>query len=299
MGLGGSFPCAPPANIATLVITGYSGAGKSTALRIFEDQGFYCVENLPIFLLSDLIGGLAKRGDGQRPLAVVIDIRDSAFPGSFFEVLDRWRSSKQPPILLFLEASEEVLLRRYSQMRRVHPLASGRSLRDALRLEREQLAQLRQLADEAIDTSDLSPRELRRHLLHRIGSRAGGHDLQISFISFGYKFGPPKEADLLLDVRFLPNPFFVPALSGRSGLEPEVADYVLDNETAHCFLSHIRPLLEFLIPQYRREGKAYLTIGVGCTGGRHRSVAVVEELTRNFREAGEATLIHHRDLDPC
>jgi RNase adapter protein RapZ len=285
------------ATIATTVITGCSGAGKSTALKAFEDRGFYCVENLPLFLLADLAAGLAAREDNPRRIAVVTDIRDPAFPQSHADTFAHWRAAARPLTILFLEASEEVLLRRYSQMRRVHPLATGRSLREGLRLEREQLADIRLIADQIIDTSNLTPRDLHRHLLHWIGIREGERDLQISFISFGYKYGPPLEADLLFDVRFLPNPYFVPVLSAKSGLEAEVAGFVIENDDTRRFLDLLRPLLTFLIPQYRREGKAYLTVGIGCTGGRHRSVAMVEELTRSLRAAGEEVRVCHRDLD--
>jgi RNase adapter protein RapZ len=296
MGLAGS-SSQPAATIATTVITGCSGAGKSTALKAFEDRGFYCVENLPLFLLADLVAGLAAREDNLLRLAVVTDVRDPAFPQSHANTIAQWRDAGRPLTILFLEASEEVLLRRYSQMRRVHPLATDRTLREGLRLEREQLANIRQIADQVIDTSNLTPRDLHRHLLSLIGTREGERELHISFISFGYKYGPPPEADLLFDVRFLPNPYFVPALTARSGLEADVALYVMENEGTRRFLELLRPLLAFLIPQYRREGKAYLTVGIGCTGGRHRSVAMVEELTRSLRAAGEGVKVCHRDLD--
>jgi RNase adapter protein RapZ len=297
MGLADGFSSRPAATTVTTVITGCSGAGKSTALKAFEDSGFYCVENLPLFLLADLVTGLAGRKENPRRIAVVTDIRDPAFPHSQEEIFAPWRTTTQPLTILFLEASEEVLLRRYSQTRRVHPLASNGSLLEGLRLEREQLAGIRQGADQIIDTSNLTPRELHRCLLQRIGTGEGARDLHISFVSFGYKYGPPLEADLLFDVRFLPNPYFVPELSAKSGLEPEVAAYVMENDATRHFLDLLRPLLAFLIPQYRREGKAYLTVGIGCTGGRHRSVAMVEELTGFLRDTGEGVKVWHRDLD--
>jgi RNase adapter protein RapZ len=280
---------------ATIVITGLAGAGKSTALKLFEDQGYYCVENLPAFLLTQLVEGMAPRMSAAR-IAVVIDARDSAFAGNHARIFNRWRELSTPFTVLFLEASEETLLRRYSQERRVHPLTAGKSLREGIRLEREQLAGLRESADLVLDTTDCTPHELRRQLLARFASRQAERAMQISFLSFGFKYGSPAEADLVLDVRFLPNPFFIPALSAKSGLEAEVASYVLENELARQFFSLISPLLTFLIPQYHREGKAYLTIGIGCTGGRHRSVAVAEELAGPVKRTWESVRISHRDL---
>jgi RNase adapter protein RapZ len=278
------------------LITGYSGAGKSTALKVFEDQGYYCVENLPGFLLAELVEGLAVRGGNPSRIAVVTDIRDPAFPRAHIAILSRWRAEGRAVTVLFLEASEDMLLRRYSQVRRVHPLATSKALREGLRLEREQLTLLRESADCIIDSSDFTVHELRQRLLDQISSRPEERILRISFISFGYKHGPPVEADLLFDVRFLANPYFISELTAKSGLEADVATYVLDNDCARNFFSLLLPLLAFLIPQYRREGKAYLTIGIGCTGGRHRSVAVAEEMARVLGAAGERVILAHRDL---
>jgi UPF0042 nucleotide-binding protein len=281
---------------AVTVITGYAGAGKSTALKIFEDEGYFSVENLPIFLLPQLVNGLAARNPGDR-LAVVMDSRDASFLGEFQAVFARLQQEAKPITLLFLEASQEVLLRRYSQARRVHPRAEGGSVRDGIHKEREELKVIRQAADWVINTSELTPHELRRRLEEQF---AGPHrrPLQITFTSFGFKHGPPVEADLLFDSRFLPNPYFVPDLKGLTGLEAKVANYVLRNEEARRFLDLVGSLLAFLIPQYRREGKSYLTIGIGCTGGRHRSVAVIEHLAKLTGAAVEEEIrICHRDLD--
>nr|MDA8164566.1 RNase adaptor protein RapZ [Desulfobacteraceae bacterium] len=217
-------------SIATTVITGYAGAGKSTALKVLEDEGHYCVENLPAFLLPELVNGLAARPGHSGRLAVVMDSRDADFPREFQAVFDQLRAAARPFTVLFLEASEEVLLRRYSQMRRVHPRAGDGPVREGIRREREELKVLRLAADRIIDTSALTPHELRRQLIDQIVADPARRPLQIRFTSFGFKHGPPVEADLLFDVRFLPNPYFVPELSGRTGLEPEVAAYVLDNE---------------------------------------------------------------------
>jgi RNase adapter protein RapZ len=290
-----STPATPA--IATTVITGYAGAGKSTALNVLEDEGHYCVENLPAFLLPELVNGLAARNDHGGRLAVVMDSRDADFPREFQAIFARLQAAARPLTLVFLEASEEVLLRRYSQMRRVHPRAGGDPVREGIRREREELRVLRQAADRIVDTSALTPHQLRLHLLEQLGG-PGRRPLRISFTSFGFKHGPPVEADLLFDVRFLPNPYFVPEMSGRTGLEPEVAAYVLDNEAARRFLDLVRPLLAFLIPQYRQEGKTYLTVGIGCTGGRHRSVAMTEKLAKlTGAVAGETIRICHRDLE--
>lgn len=283
-----------PLPFATTVITGYAGAGKSTALKVFEDEGHFGVENLPAFLLPELVHGFAARERAPGRLAVVMDSRDRAFLREFQAVFARL----QPLTLLFLEASEEVLLRRYSQVRRVHPHADGGSVREGIRREREELRVLRQSADWIIDTSELTPHDLRRLLVEELGEDAEGRPLMITFISFGFKNGPPVEADLLFDARFLPNPFFVPALSGLTGLESAVATHVLENEEAQRFLDLLQALLAFLIPQYRREGKRYLTIGIGCTGGRHRSVAVSERLAKLIEAVvGGKIRVCHRDLD--
>jgi UPF0042 nucleotide-binding protein len=278
------------------VITGYAGAGKSTALKVFEDEGHYCVENLPAFLLPELVNGLAARGSHRGRLAVVMDCRDAAFLQEYRAIFDRLQAETRPLTLLFLEASEEVLLRRYSQMRRVHPLAGGGSVREGIHREREELQVIRRAADRIIDTSELTPHELRRCLLAQLAGAPASRPLQVTFTSFGFKHGPPVEADLLFDVRFLPNPYFVAELSDRTGLEAEVAAYVLENDEARRFLDLLQPLLAYLVPAYRQEGKKYLTIGIGCTGGRHRSVAVAEELARRMRLAGEGVRASHRDL---
>ena len=284
---------APPVHLT--IITGYSGAGKSTALNAFEDEGYYCVDNLPVFLLPGLVEGLTDRGPYPRRLAVVMDSRDPAFHLDHAPVFERL-TGQATCRMLFLHASEQALLRRYSQLRRVHPLARSGSLRAGIRAEREQLASLRQEADQLLDTSEFSPHDLRRCLREHFIAPGDGSLVRVSLLSFGYKHGLPEEADLVFDVRFLPNPYFVPDLSPRTGLEPEVAAYVLDNEVAGQFLEHLRPLLAFLLPHYRQEGKAYLTVGIGCTGGRHRSVAVVEALKQVAGQTGFPVSVVHRDL---
>ncbi len=286
-------PAAPLPRLT--IITGLSGAGKSTALNIFEDAGFYCIDNLPVFLLLPLLKGMAGKTGGPDRLALVMDARDpdllASFASNFAEA-----GKHSDPSLIFLEASDTSLIRRFSQLRRAHPLSRAGNVREAIQQERKQLAGLKKMAGCVIDTTSLSPNDLRRALLALDPAREIG--MRLNLLSFGHKFGPPEEADLLFDVRFLPNPYWVPDLKEKTGQTREVADYALANETGRKFLDLLLPLLAFLIPLYEESGKAYLTLAVGCTGGRHRSVAVAEALCRHLRQNGTRPVtLSHRDLD--
>ena len=267
-----------------------SGAGKHTVLKVFEDIGYYCVDNLPLFLLSDLLDNKSGR------LAFVMDARDESFLSSFDKVFPEISGKACEFGILFLEADESALIRRFSQARRPHPMASPGTLREAMARERGMLSALRKKADRIIDTSLLSPHELRNKIIKYYSPEQGRGRLRISLVSFGFKHGLPADADMVFDVRFLPNPYFEGELKHGTGLEPRVASFVLENDHAATFMNQLGEMLAFLIPQYREEGKVYLTICVGCTGGKHRSVALVEKLSSILREIGENASVSHRDI---
>ena len=276
-----------------ILLTGMSGAGKATAAKALEDAGFYCIDNLPSFLLPGLLEDARQRPELAR-LALGMDARDHGFVTASQAVIDQLKSGEHQLSVIFLEADEQVLLRRYSEMRRRHPFARP-SVRAGIQAERVMLAGIKARADLIIDTSRLTPHGLRSEML-KDADGGGQQALQVGLVSFGFKHGPPQEADILFDVRFLPNPFFVPELRPLTGVDQTVAAYVLDSVSAQEFLARLLPLLRFLIPQYQQEGKAYLTIGIGCTGGQHRSVAVAERLRHLLQEQTETISITHRDL---
>ncbi|MCY4078116.1 MAG: RNase adapter RapZ [Acidobacteria bacterium] len=289
---------APPARF--VVVTGLSGAGKSQAIRALEDLGYLCVDNLPTALLpafADLTVRSAGSASGVGASAAVLDVRDPSFLAAFPAALGRLRERADlRTVVLFIEASDEALVRRYSETRRPHPLAPDRSVLEGILEERTRLEAIKGGADRVINTSDLTVHELRAVFteLFRGGATAR---LVVTLISFGYKHGVPLESDLLFDVRFLPNPHFVPHLRPRTGVDPEVQRYVGGRDAARDFLTRVTELLRFLLPQYAGEGKTYLTIGIGCTGGRHRSVAIVERLRRRMADLGSIhLLVKHRDI---
>ena len=266
-------------------------------MHALEDIGFYCVDNLPVFLLKDFLHTLQKDPKGPDRLALVMDARDASFHSAFQKVSADLTTASCSLELFFLEAEEDVLVRRFSQMRRRHPLAEGGTLRQGIARERERLAGIRKDAGALIDTSNYTPHELRRLLQKRFSSKESvSGSMQINLISFGFKNGIPPEADLMFDVRFLPNPYFVPELKEHTGLAPQVASYVLENDETKEFKKLLLPLLAYLIPSYRKEGKVYLTIAIGCTGGKHRSVAIAEEVRRELEKLGEKVLLNHRDI---
>jgi len=278
-----------------VVVTGLSGAGKSTAIKAFEDLGYYCVDNLPPVLLPKIVEVISEaRGEGAR-VALGVDIRGKEFLPDLARVLDVLREGRSAVHVLFLDAADDALVRRFSETRRKHPLAAREGAKEAIRKERVILSPLREMADAVIDTSQFTVHQLRDALVRRF-HREGAGGLQVSVISFGYRYGLPVEADMIMDVRFLPNPNFVPALKRHTGLDRGVREYVLRARPTRTFLRRLSDLLLFLLPLYRKEGKAYFTLGVGCTGGRHRSVAVAEALGKILgKREGSATVVH-RDL---
>jgi len=277
------------------IITGLSGAGKSTALNVFEDAGFLCIDNLPVFLLLPLLDGMARRADIPLRLALVMDARDAELAPALAGVLKEVKPKTTLVQIIFLEANDTVLLRRYSQLRRAHPLAQVGLIQDGISSEKKRLAGLRQLADRVIDTSSLTPTELRHKLLLHDASPVAA--LRVNILSFGHKHGLPSEADLLFDVRFLPNPYYVAELKEKTGLDAPVAAHALDNASGSQFFVHLFALLDFLLPEFEQAGKAYLTIAVGCTGGKHRSVAVAEEIHRHLAGGKWVVKLFHRDME--
>ena len=276
-----------------VVVTGVSGAGKSTALKALEDAGFYCVDNLPLPLLPKFVELLSHSGEAAQA-ALVVDAREGDFLNGYHEAFEALRTQGHDVEVLFLDASDDILVRRFSETRRRHPL-SGDDLREGIGREREILRGLREEAHAVVDTGNLNVHQLKGVIQERYRRRADGDALAVTLISFGYKHGLPAEADLVLDVRFLPNPYFVESLSAATGEEPQVAAFVLDNADAREFLDKTLGLISFVLPRAEREGKAYLTVAVGCTGGRHRSVAVVQELAKGMPRRHPLT-VRHRDL---
>ena len=289
-------------SLHVVVVTGMSGAGRSSALRVLEDLGFYCVDNLPPQLAPGL---LQLFGDGEartlllggavRQIGLGIDVRTGAFLESAGELVDRVRSSGHEVEVLFLDCADDMLVRRYSETRRPHPLAPGGDVMEAIAQERERLGTLRSRATHVIDTSRLSVHELRRALVEYVGRASPGHSMRVRVVSFGFKFGLPVDADLVFDVRFLDNPHFVPALRPQTGLDAPVRDYVLASSETQELVRDVLTLLEHTLPRYEREGKAYLTVAIGCTGGRHRSVAIAEHIAASLRGHREIA-VAHRDI---
>lgn len=275
-----------------VIVTGLSGAGKSTALRALEDVGFYCADNVPLPLLGALVDALA--GVGVTSAALVVDARQEPFLADYRAQVAGLRAAGHRVEVLFLEAADEVLIRRFSETRRRHPLA-GDDLRSGIRRDRELLAPLRADARNAtVRTDALNVHQLKGIIQERYGRREG--QLAITLLSFGFKHGLPPEADLVWDVRFLPNPYFIEGLSQKDGTAADVAAFVLDSDAGRELIDRLEQFARFALPEFEREGKMYLTIAVGCTGGRHRSVAVVEELGRRLGGDWDV-VVRHRDLD--
>ena len=284
------------APLRVVVVTGLSGSGKSTAIRGLEDLGFYCIDNLPVALIPRFVELWESSGEEVTRVALGIDVRERRLLAEFPRVCGELRQSGVDVEVVYLEASDDVLVRRFSETRRPHPAAEGGSLADGIRREREKLRPLREVADRVVDTSGLTVHELRTALRDLVDRVAGG-SMTVSLVSFGYKYGLPSDADLAIDCRFLPNPFFIEELRHRTGTDAAVAEYVLARDETEEFLQRLTDLLDFALPRYQREGKSYLTVALGCTGGRHRSVVLVEELRRRLGDRGHAVLVRHRDAE--
>ena len=282
----------------TVIITGLSGAGRSAAAKCFEDLGFFVVDNLPPELISTLVD-LGSRSQGAvTRLAVVMDVRSRAFSKDLRQVIHDLAEQRMRPRVLFLEARPDVLVRRFGNVRRTHPLQGDRRLVDGIAAEQELLTPMRNEADVVVDTSDMSVHELRRVIEARFTGPDGTTtpQLRATVLSFGYKYGLPLDADLVVDVRFLPNPHWIPELRPLTGLDEEVCDYVLNQEGAEEFLDRYTDILRIIGAGYRRESKPFLTLAVGCTGGKHRSVCMGEQLAKRLTDMGLQTTVVHRDL---
>jgi UPF0042 nucleotide-binding protein len=283
--------------LETVIVTGLSGAGRSTAAKCLEDLGFFVVDNLPPELVATMVD-LGSRSQGAvTRLAVVMDVRSRAFSTDLTGVIGELERRALQPRILYLEANDAVLIRRFEANRRAHPLQGDGRLADGITAERSILSPLRDIADLVIDTSERSVPQLRRVIEEAVAG-AGLHqpDLRATVVSFGFKYGLPGDADLVVDVRFLPNPYWIPELRELTGEDGEVSDYVLSQESASEFLDKYTDILQIIGAGYRREGKQYLTLAVGCTGGKHRSVVMSRELVRRLTELGVRATVVHRDL---
>ncbi|HET6277598.1 MAG TPA: RNase adapter RapZ [Candidatus Polarisedimenticolia bacterium] len=281
-----------------VVITGLSGSGKTLALRAFEDLGYFCVDNLPVPLIPVFTDLCVKSRKDISRAALVVDVREGKYLQDFPRMYDKLRRKGGPLVrLIFFESDDATLMQRFSETRRPHPLAEGGSLESGIRKEREALRPLRDLADAMIDSSRFNVHQLRRYILDHFAPRGESGRLAITVVSFGYKNGLPSGADLVFDARFLPNPFFVDGLRARTGREKEVVDFLQASDEFETFRHKLIDLLDFLIPQYISEGKSYLTVAIGCTGGRHRSVASAEMVGSALRERGYAVNVSHRDIE--
>jgi UPF0042 nucleotide-binding protein len=285
-------------DVSLVVITGHSGAGKSEAIAAFEDSGYFCVDNLPPRMIGSLGELFRHPGSGVERAAVVSDVRGGDYFDELIHVLDEIETDGLKPKLLFLEADEETLVDRYKETRRRHPLAPDGRIVDGIRSERELLGPLRERADIVMDTGDLTGGMLRRRIAEEMLGKDGTSKLALTLLTFGFKNGPPRDADLTLDVRFLPNPHYIDELRPLTGLDAAVRDYVESGTQAGEFYGRLLPLLEFLVPAYVAEGKSHLTIAIGCTGGRHRSITVADRIRRDLADREDVVVrVKHRDAE--
>lgn len=281
-----------------VVLTGLSGSGKSQAIRALEDLGYFCVDNLPVMLLPMLAELTLRAGSEIARAAVVVDVREGKLLKEFPEIYRKLKVIRGlNPVLIFLESTERALVRRFSETRRPHPLAPDRSALEGIREERKAMKTIREMADHIVDTSEMTVHELRHAFTGVASGRAPGSRLVVTILSFGFKHGIPVDSDLLFDVRFLPNPHFVPELRAHTGRDSKVVAFLERAPATHEFLDHTLNLLKFLVPQYVSEGKSYLTVGIGCTGGRHRSVSIAEALKKGMGSIpGVRVRVKHRDI---
>lgn len=277
-----------------VIITGLSGAGKSLASRCFEDLNYFCVDNLPPALLTKF-AQLCASSEIEN-VALVIDIRGREFFGDFLSALDQMRQEGVSFQVVYLEATDKVLVRRFSETRRKHPLSSGGRILDDIQLERKMLASVKARADLIIDSSSLSPHQLKEEITRRMAAPSNGHAMHVTVVSFGYKHGLPVDADMVMDVRFLSNPYYVAKLRHLTGNDDEVKSYILKQPKARQFLEHLFQITDFLLPQYVEEGKSHFTIAIGCTGGKHRSITLANELAQHLQKQNFTVVIEHRDI---
>jgi len=279
-----------------VIITGLSGSGMSAATNAFEDLGYFCVDNLPTTLIPTFADLVARSHQTSGRVALGVDVREGEYLTHLLDTLGELRKRGHSVEVLFLEASEESLVRRYRETRRRHPLAPEGNVVEGIRAERKALSTMREVADRIVDTSALTVHQLRDELRRLYRAPGATDSLTVLLVSFGYKFGVPADVDMVLDARFLPNPFFVDELRAKTGGDPAVAEYVLSSDDAQTFLRLTDALLDFTLPLYRREGRSYFTLAIGCTGGRHRSVALVDRLAQTRARAGVRVQVQHRDV---
>ncbi len=280
-----------------IVITGMSGSGKSTAVRALEDEGYYCIDNLPIRLFKRFVDLIGKSGENFKGIVLVADIRGRDFFKGYESAFHKLTGSGHSVEIFFFDAMDDILVRRFSETRRRHPAEDHCTVSEGIRIERDRLGGLRQMATRIIDTSEFTVHQLKDFILRIVRGEEKENQLVVEVQSFGFKYGVPLESSIVMDVRFLPNPFFVPELKDGSGLDDVVRDYVLDNVVTAQFIDYFFPLLDMLLPAHRQEGKSYLTISIGCTGGRHRSVAIAEATGMHLQEKWPSVRIIHRDIE--
>lgn len=287
----------PQAEKSLVLITGMSGSGRNTAASVLEEMGWYVADNLPPELIMRMVELSFEADSPVERLAIVTDVRSRAFAGSLGEVLDGLRDEGRQPYVIFLDANDDTLIARYDKVRRMHPLQENGTLSQGIAAERQMLLPIKGMSDLVVDTSDMSIHDLRRELEHQL-SDASDKVQKITVESFGFKHGAPRDADMLFDVRFLPNPYWVPELRAGRGTNKAVADYVLGQPDSKGFLDHTTSLIKLVLPGYRREGKNFMTVAVGCTGGHHRSVAMSEALASRLKEMPDLEVnVVHRDID--
>jgi RNase adapter protein RapZ len=280
-----------------IIVTGLSGSGKGTFLRALEDRGFFCVDNLPVGLLTKFAELIVKSETEPAKTALVIDVREGQTLNEFPAVYEELKKNPALEISLwFLEASDAILVRRFSETRRPHPLDPNRPVLEAVALERDLLAPIRAMADHVLETSQFTIHELRQHAVRLFEEQQAQH-LLVSLVSFGFKYGVPIDSDLVFDVRFLPNPNFVAHLKPQTGADPAVIEYMNSHEETGKFLEHVYAFIDFLVPQYVKEGKSYVTISIGCTGGRHRSVFIANAIARHLGDQNYRVKVSHRDTE--
>ncbi len=280
-----------------VVVTGMSGGGKSTALKMLEDAGFYCVDNLPVSLIDKFVELIAMPNSEITKVALGLDARAGQSFEEATQILKRLKADGYQLEILFMEADDQVLIKRYKETRRIHPLAADGRVEDGVKRERAMVEEIRKEADYVIDTTQLLTRELKEELDRIFVQNEEYNSLMITVMSFGFKYGIPADADLVFDVRFLPNPFYIEELKYKTGNEKEVQDYVMGFEESECFMNKLTDMISFLIPNYVKEGKYRLVIAVGCTGGRHRSVTLANELYKRMKNKGNYGMkLYHRDI---
>ncbi len=284
-------------NFRIVIITGLSGSGKSVALKALEDIGFFCVDNLPVMLLPKFLELQTGASSEISKIALVMDLREKHFLEKHIDILSRLRKKKYDIEILFLDTNDDLLLRRFSETRRTHPLSKGNTILESIRLEREKLLELRGMADNIVDTSGYSVHQLKEHVQRLYLTPGENRKLVVNLISFGYRFGLPPDADIVMDVRFLPNPYFVNGLREFNGNEAAIEEYVMGWDDTEDFLNRLFDMMTFLAPLYEKEGKSYLNIAIGCTGGKHRSVVVINQLAKHFRDRQYTMHVSHRDID--